>query len=159
MNRTGGLTAALALLVGGYQAWVALQLGDVASILSGGLGSFAHFYDLDAFGPVLAAWPNIEVVLCAAAAFVLIVGAVTVLVGKPVGRRLLIAGCVTVVLHTSIGWAVAAWFVHLGTSGIADLWFDNPNKLVMVVLSFVTPIVIGILTSLRAPASADLGAE
>jgi hypothetical protein len=142
MNRAGGITAGvLALAVGGYQAWVTFQLTDVASILSGSLGSIARFYGWGAYEPVLAAWPTVEVVLSAVAALVLVIGALMVLAGKSIGRRLIIAGCVIVVAHTSIGWAVAAWFVHLGSSAVASLWFDTPSKLAIVVLSFVAPIV------------------
>ena len=161
MNRAGGITAGvLALVVGGYQAWVAFQLNDVASILSGGLGSLAHFFDyLHPHEPVLAGWPTVEVMLCAVSALVLVIGALLVLVGKSMGRRLLVVGCVLVVLHTSIGWAVATWFVHLGSSAIASLWFDTPSKLVIVVLSFVAPVVIVVLAALRARAPADVGAE
>jgi hypothetical protein len=156
VNRAGGITAGvLALIVGGYQAWVAYRLSDVASILSGAFGSFAHFYGLASYEPVLVAWPTAEVVLCAVAALVLVVGALMVFAGNFIGRRVLVAGCVIVVLHTSIGWAVAVWFVHLGSSAIGDLWFDNPSKLVAIVLSFVAPVVIGVLASLRPVARAE----
>lgn len=165
----------LALLVGGYQAWVAFQLLHSAPIYSGALGMlprYSHYLGLDHFETVLhlfVAWPITEVTLSAAAALALVFGGWLLLTRRSIGRKLIVVGCVVVVAHTCVGWAVAMWLVQLGTSAIALLWFNTPSKLVIVLLSFATPVITVVLASLPAtrqwcvrgsagvPAPADLG--
>jgi hypothetical protein len=151
MNRAGGITAGvLALIVGGYQAWAAYRLMDVASTYSDGLDFLVRgdTHYTTAFHDFVV-WLHTEAALSGAAAIALLIGAVLLLVRKAAGWRLIVLGCVVVVAHTGVGWVVATkmlrWFIEIGAYDYGLLWFNTPSKLAIVVLSFVAPVVAVVL--------------
>jgi hypothetical protein len=141
------LTGILALVAGGYQVWVAFQLLHIEPIYAGALGAlpgYSRYPGVKHYEAVIHTfvwWPTTEVVLAAAAALALVLGASLVLIRKSTGRGLIIFGCLVVIVHTVIGWLLATWFVRAGASDIASLWFNTPSKRVIVALSFATPAV------------------
>jgi hypothetical protein len=136
----------LALVVGGYQAWVAFQLTDVASTYSDGLDFLVRgdTHYTTAFHDFVV-WLRAEAALSGGAAIALLIGAVLLVVRRAAGRRLIVLGWVVVVAHTGIGWVVATkmlrWFVEIGADDYGLLRFNTPSKLAIVVLSLVGPVV------------------
>lgn len=141
------ITAILALAAGGYQTWVAFQLLHIEPIYAGALGAlpaYSRYPGVKHYETVLRLfvwWPTAEVVSAATAALALVLGASLVLIRKSIGRRLIIFGCLVVIVHTVAGWSLATWFIRAGASDIASLWFNTPSKRVIITLSLATPAV------------------
>jgi hypothetical protein len=141
------ITGILALVAGGYQTWVAFQLLHIEPIYAGALGSlpaYSRYPGVKHYETVLHLfvwWPTAEVALAAAAALALVLGGSLVVIRKSIGRRLIIFGCLVVLVHTVGGWLLATWFIRAGASDIASLWFNTPSKRVIVALSLATPAV------------------
>ena len=139
------LTGILALVAGVYQVWVAFRLLHIEPIYAGALGSlpgYSRYPGVKHYETVLHLfvwWPTAEVVLAAVGALALVLGASLVLIRKSAGRRLIIFGCLVVIVHTVCGWALATWFIRAGASDIAALWFNTPSKRVIIALSLATP--------------------
>jgi hypothetical protein len=151
MNRAIAITAAIiALLVGGYQVWVAFQLSHVASTYSDDLDFLVRgdTHYTKAFHDFVV-WLHAEAALSGSSAIALLIGAVLLLVRKAAGRWLTVLASVVVVAHTSVGWVVATkmshWFVEIGADDYGTLWFKIPSRLAIVVLSFLAPVVAVIL--------------
>jgi hypothetical protein len=171
------LTGILALAAGVYQVWVAFRLLHIEPIYAGALGSlpgYSRYPGVKHYETVLRLfvwWPTTEVLLAAAGALALVLGASLVLIRKSIGRRLIIFGCLVVIVHTVCGWALATWFIRAGASDIAALWFNTPSKRVIVAASLAAPgvaLFLALLPATRrwcrkdpanAPTPADAGAR
>jgi hypothetical protein len=147
MNRAIAITAAiLALVTGLDQAWLAIQLPELAATYSNATKGLEH-YTLSLVHFVV--WLRVEAALSAVAAVTLIFGAWMLLTRKPVGRTLVIAGCLVVIGHTGVGWVVAArmvyWFTEMGAAAESFRWFDTSSKLAIAPLSLGLPAITGTL--------------
>ena len=143
------VVAVLALLAGLYQGWSAIQLPNLASRYSDATKGLEHYTTSLVHFVV---WLRVEAALSAGAAVALILGGVMMLTRKPVGRTLVVVGCLVVVAHTGVGWLVAAtmlqWFTEMGATEEGLRWFDNPSKLTIVLLALALPIITGLLVLL-----------
>ncbi|MEE6179074.1 hypothetical protein [Mycobacterium sp. 050134] len=136
--------AFLAVPVGAYQLWFASRHWQIASIYSTGIGflvqghshypmTFHNFY----------LWLYGEAALSILGGLALIVGAVLIVRRSAAGAWWIVGGCAVVVAHTAVGWVVASkmvrWFAYVGADDYGLLWFNSPNRLVVVGVSFALP--------------------
>lgn len=142
----GNVVAFVALLLGAYQAWTAVELPDLAATFAYATKGLEH-YTMSLVHFVV--WLRVEAALSAVAALALILGGAMVFTRKRAGRNLVTLGCLLVVAHTGIGWVVATrmlyWFREMGAAEEGFRWFDTPISPVPTALSLAVSVVIGIL--------------
>ncbi|CAM2915975.1 hypothetical protein BST27_11425 [Mycobacterium intermedium] len=144
----------LALSSGGYQVWRGLKLADLAVTYSEEYYPARRYtMSLDFF----SLWLDLEAGLSLFAAILVVFGVVCVLVRKSLGRWLVLVGGAIAIGHTIIGCVATArthhWFVFFGDEAAGWRWFNTPNVPVMILLSFVVPVIAAGLLWLPAARS------
>lgn len=144
----------LALLSGVYQVWRGVKLANEAATYSEMFDGFQHYtMSFEYF----CAWLRLETGMSGVATVILLIGAICVLARVSVGRWLVVAGGAVIIQHTIIGWAATIemhhWFVLVGAGDDGQILLEAPNVPVIVLLSFVSPVVNAILVWLPATRS------